>query len=97
MLAEQLLDLLMIALVDRELFPNLLVPELRQRFGGFDAQAVEVEIVFVVAGLEQFLAVFRCHSSHRHEVERDDVELLGIERRKKVGNAEEPSLALPWE
>src|SRR2546427_12119765 len=97
MLAEQLFDLRMIALVDREFFPNLLVPELSQCFRRLDTQAMEVEILLIITGGEQLLAVFRCHSSHRHEMEGDNVEPFGIERRKKVGNAEETHLALPRE
>lgn len=47
-LREEPLDLLRIFACDPQLFADPLVPQLRKRLGGFDAEPVEVQVVLVV-------------------------------------------------
>ena len=50
---------------DAQLLAHLLVMIFGQRFGGFDAQAVQVEILGVLAAFEEPLRLNRCLSADR--------------------------------
>src|SRR5882762_7912159 len=57
-LAKQLIKILRIRISDAQFLTNMFVPVLRQRFGAFDAQPVEIKIVGVVVSLEKLLRIF---------------------------------------
>ena len=59
------------------------MPVLRQRLGQLHADAVHLQVVAVGVGGEQLVGEVRDRASHRHELERQDIDLSGFVARSR--------------
>src|SRR6267378_2424930 len=72
-LTKQLIKIFRVVIGNIELLTDPLVPQLSQRFGAFDTQAMKIKIVRVVIALEKLLRIFAGAAAHGHQMKRDDV------------------------
>ena len=78
--------------------PQLPVEHLGERLRRLDAEAVEVEVVLVLAGLVPLLGHARHLAPHRDGHEGDVIDCAAIaDRFDEVGEAEELARVLAWE
>lgn len=87
-LGEEAFDFGAVICGDAQFLSHALVPELGEGFGGFDGEAVEVEIVGVVVGLEEFLCFFGGAGADGDAVHADDVDFSAGDGTEEVGDAE---------
>ncbi len=71
--------------------------EFRESFGGFDTQAMQIEVFGVLSALEQALGFNAGFRSDRYEGEPDDIEFARCFRRKEIRNCKATSLFLARE
>ena len=85
----------------RELLADAPVPVLGERLGELHADAVHLEVVAVGVRGEQLVREVRDGLAHRHQVQRQHVDLAGrgglLARAHEVGDAQEPVAVLAGE
>ena len=94
---EQVADVGRVFPGDAQFFPHFLVVVLSQRLGGFDAQAMQIEVARVLPVFEQALG-FPCgFGTDRDQRDSENIELAGRLGREEIGDGELAALFLAGE